>query len=631
MSGAAMERQPADGARSSDSGWRIVAGAGAVLAGLAAIRLLAFGWAPLGADAGRYLYVGLSVFAGDGPRMETGDLYLARAPAFGIALAAPGALLGVDPVVGGRLVAVGLVLAGCVAALRLGWHLGGAPGAVGVALALAATPFLWWLVPTTSIDPVQAGGLLATIFVLRRADRRGWALAGLVFGLTVLVKETIAPAALLPLAWWGSLPARRWLRLTLLFGLMALLVAGWWWLLAWRETGAVFPLNALAGPLRRDVPNPIALGPPQLILGVIFAASWVILAARRHDEPLVRALVLALFCALPAAALAFREGLNERQYAIPVFLSVVATGVALSGPIGSLGRRAQSLRGLSPGRAEGRPVVRDRALLAGATALAVVTVVAAQVVAPRPVRTQAADQLAAHLHAVVPLGSRVVASFGVRSLLGVRLFRQATVDVLPTQAVQPVDDPASYVWLGLRGRDVFGLSVGGFARSLEAPTSYLVIEGPGSLTPLELVPALETGLAGPRLRPEAAISDGRRMAYAFAIDPRRRLRAAGLHASADALTTWIRRASGPGPTDRLLAARPVVSGDSIALERLLVTLGDGACLGPAGLGYPDDARVLLRSGDPACLAATAARRCPRRGHPGGTGSRGLDRSALLLG
>ncbi len=92
------------------------------------------------ADDALYLFVGLSVFAGQGPVTPTGDVLLLRSPLYPVILATGSTLVGGDPLDGARAVALVLAIVCLLGSLRLGWLLAGAGGAVGTAFVLAAVP-----------------------------------------------------------------------------------------------------------------------------------------------------------------------------------------------------------------------------------------------------------------------------------------------------------------------------------------------------------------------------------------------------------------------------------------------------------------------------------------------------------
>ena len=247
---------------------------GAVIA-IVLVRTVLVGWAPVAPDDARYLFVGLSMFSGDGPVTPSGDVFWLRSPVYPLILATGSVLAGGDPLDGARIVAIGLAIVCLVGAVRLGWLLGGAGGAIGTLLALAAMPIVWRLTPTLRIDLPQTAGIIAVLLVVRRPTAGRWALGGVLFGLTVLVKESALPMALLPLALLGTVPLRRVATLGFVFVLAAVLTAGWWWVLVWLGTGAIFPLNALEVVEARDVGRGLGLGRTTILFGGVAVLGWL--------------------------------------------------------------------------------------------------------------------------------------------------------------------------------------------------------------------------------------------------------------------------------------------------------------------------------------------------------------------
>ena len=243
-------------------------------------------------------------------------------------LASGSVLVGGDPLDGARLVAIVLAIVCLVGAVRLGWLLGGAGGAIGTLLALAAMPIVWRLTPTLRIDLPQTAGVIAVLLVVWRPTTGRWALGGVLFGLTILVKESVLPMALLPLALLGTEPLRRVVTLGAVFLLAALLTAGWWWVLVWLGTGAIFPLNALEVVEARDVGRDLGLGRTTVLFGGVAVLGWLAMVGRARVDVGARLLVVAAACLLPAAAYAATHGLDSRNYAGLAVLSSVAIGVA---------------------------------------------------------------------------------------------------------------------------------------------------------------------------------------------------------------------------------------------------------------------------------------------------------------
>ena len=85
------------------------------------------------------------------------------------------------------------------------------------------------------------------------------------------------PMALLPLALIGTEPLRRVVGLGMVFLVAALLTAGWWWILVWFGTGAIFPLNALEVVEARDVGRELGLGRTTVLFGGVAVLGWLAL------------------------------------------------------------------------------------------------------------------------------------------------------------------------------------------------------------------------------------------------------------------------------------------------------------------------------------------------------------------
>ena len=165
----------------ADGRW-IGLGLVAALVVLALLRVALGGWAPLAPDDARYLYVGLSILDGHGPVTPSGSTFLLRSPVYGLALATGSTLVGGDPLVGARLVALGLSLLALAGALRLGWLLAGPGGALGTAFALVAAALIWRLMPSLRIDLPQTAAIVATLLAMWRPTTRRWALGGVLLG-----------------------------------------------------------------------------------------------------------------------------------------------------------------------------------------------------------------------------------------------------------------------------------------------------------------------------------------------------------------------------------------------------------------------------------------------------------------
>ena len=66
------------------------------------------------------------------------------------------------------------------------------------ALVLLMTPLFWLLVPSTLVDVALMAFTVVVLLVIARPTPKRMLLAGVLVGLTLLVKETSAPLVILP-------------------------------------------------------------------------------------------------------------------------------------------------------------------------------------------------------------------------------------------------------------------------------------------------------------------------------------------------------------------------------------------------------------------------------------------------
>jgi 4-amino-4-deoxy-L-arabinose transferase-like glycosyltransferase len=555
-------------------------------------RLASFGWADVAADDARYVYVGLSTLDGHGPVTPTGNLFILRSPVYGIALAAGSAVLGDGPIAGARIVAAILTIAGLLATVRLAWLLSGPIAAVGSTVALLAIPLIWLLLPTLRIDLPQATGVIATLLALLRPTPRRWAMAGVLFGLTVLVKETILLLAFAPLACVGTMPRRRLAHLWAIYLVSAAVVAGWWWVVVWSQSGAIFPLNAIGVIEARDVGSEIRLDLFRVVLLALLATAWlIVLVAARRDRRL-RLLVVAAACLVPPAAYAMLNGLNVRNYAGLAVLSAVAVGVA-----------ATSLVAWARARSPRRDVSRVAAITLAAV-LGVGVVVAGQSRVANPTESALPGQVVSWLRAEAAPGARVVMTFRYSEIVALELYGDVAVPVLGAVRVDPASPVSDYLWMGLRDRQLFGFKRSTWEAMIGQPgTTDLVLAGPHPLTPAELMPVLDRGALSGLTRAQSFAADGD-WATIYRVIPgsvRPVLTEVPLHLSAAAANAWLDdAAAGPDAGAGVAAGRLAESGAVVVgpdTDTLARRLAGHACLIPIGT----DAARVVASG-PGCRA-----------------------------
>jgi hypothetical protein len=439
-------------------------------------------------------------------------------------------------------------------------------------------PQFWEQIVSLGIDLPHAAFYLGAIALLWYPRPGHWLAAGGLLGLTLLVKETVAPAVLLlPIAWlppWSGLSWRTWARLSTVFLLAIAVVAGWWWFLVWRETGLLFPLNSLQAIIRDEAEVTLSPTRTSAVAWLAVVAAWAYLLVKRFREAGVRLLAFGALALAPAVTATVLLSQPERNLTVLVLLSCVAAGVAAADLW-----RAGSTR------------LPRRARLA-ATAVVAVALIAGPVMGQRIVRATHQDSLAAEAAAIIRptlrAGEEVISSFRGRSPLGVELFDvHVRVRLLPVAAVQRPAAASDYLWLGERRGTLFGLTRANWQRVLRSDdAAYMVLTAPHLLTPTELLPALRTADGQPPgvtfvqtlVRPFGT-------ADIFQIAPGLIDRAAQvrLHAEPGALIHWLDDAEAAGMSDAsasLLAARPVVFARATELKDLARRLGTEACLRP---------------------------------------------------
>ena len=536
-------------------------------------RLILFGWATVAPDDARYIFVGLSTLAGDGPVTPDGNLFLLRSPAYGLALASAGQLVG-DPLTGARLLATALAIAGLLGAVRIGWLIGGPVAGVCTAICLIAMPLIWRLLPTMRIDLPQTAGVVGVLLAIHRPTTRRWALAGVILGLTILVKETILLLGALPIAAVGFVPPRHLARLWLVYALAAVAVAAWWWVIVWMQAGVIFPLNALGTIERRDVGSDIRIDPTGVLILAAATASWLVVAWRARRELPARYLAVAAVCLAVPAAYATLNGLSTRNYVGLAVLTAIAIGVGVS----TLGTALATRAGADRRRGVAVWGVIGVVLVAGA--------LLGQRSSGRPSEQPLPYQIANWLEPRA--GDRVVMTFLYSEVTAVDMFDTASIPKLPVFRYQERKGLDDYLWLGLRDQQLFGITRQAWAESLGDPsTSHLVLAGPHMLTPVELIPALDRGIL-PGVGAMTRIEARKEWAQIYEVEPRNAATPPDLsvHLSPATAEAWLateaRGSTRETREAQLIDARPILVGRGA--PAFLKQLSVAACLEPAGEG-----------------------------------------------
>lgn len=296
-----------------------------------AIRLALEGLdGPVFSDAGAYLYAGNSLITGHGLTAPDGNLFHPHGPVGPILIAASSQLIGTDPFTGPKLVIALIFLASLLGTVRVGQLLGGSLAALCTAVGLAAVPFIWSGLLEVLIDQPQLGLVIATILLLMTPTPTRVAAAGIVFGICILTKETIALAAVMPLAWIGAMPRREVQRIFAIFIGAMFLTAFWWWIVVWLDSGVVFPFDQLGRVASRSTER-FGVGIEEGLTFLILILAWVWFIGRERGRAQARLVMLAGLGMILPSIIAVSNQLDFRQLLPISALTCIAGGVALAG------------------------------------------------------------------------------------------------------------------------------------------------------------------------------------------------------------------------------------------------------------------------------------------------------------
>ena len=225
-------------------------------------------------DEAKYLGVGYSMLAGDGPRTVFGAVFTPHSPLWPILLAAPDVWFGIDPFAWGQFLNV---IAGVGVLLLVGWfgaRIRPLVGALAV-VAYLATPYLQDLTRTARLDVPVAflvlGYLAVGMDAVRRDSIPRAIAAGVLVAIAFLVKEIALPVAPVPFLFAILIgrPFAAIARLAAATALVAAVATAWWFVLFASYTHQVYRLGAsdrLLVPLYAVVAILVAVG---------LAAPWL--------------------------------------------------------------------------------------------------------------------------------------------------------------------------------------------------------------------------------------------------------------------------------------------------------------------------------------------------------------------
>lgn len=285
---------------------------------------------PVFSDAGAYLYAGNSLITGHGLTAPDGNLFHPHGPVGPVLIAVSSQLLGTDPFTGPKLVIAVIFLASLLGTVRIAQILGGDSAALCTAAGIAAVPFIWSGFLEVLIDQPQLGLIVAVILLLMTPTTARVAGAGVLFGISILTKETIALAAVMPLAWIGVMPRREVQRIVLIFAGALFATAFWWWVVVWTDSGVIFPFDQIGRVGSRSTER-FGIGGPEILSFVILILAWVWFVRRERHSARARLVMLAGLGMIPPTIIAVSNQLDFRQLLLISALSCVAGGVALAG------------------------------------------------------------------------------------------------------------------------------------------------------------------------------------------------------------------------------------------------------------------------------------------------------------
>jgi 4-amino-4-deoxy-L-arabinose transferase-like glycosyltransferase len=261
-------------------------------------------------DDAKYVGIGRNVLDGNGPRNVFGSIFLKHSPVWPVLIVLPEQLAGIHPIDVGHflnaLSGVAIILMVGV----LGWRVRPALGGLAAAT-LVGLPYVSDIGRTAGIDlpsiAITFGYLLVGFAAVRRNSLLLAGLAGLLFGLGFVIKETILPFAPVPflaaIVW--DIPWRSILRTAGVTVALAAVGCGWWFAMYADYTGEVYRVGYPAWTL---TPAAIAI------------ALFVLLALAA--EPIARR--------LPAGARSAADGWKLPAIARDHGRSIAAWGLAIA-------------------------------------------------------------------------------------------------------------------------------------------------------------------------------------------------------------------------------------------------------------------------------------------------------------
>ncbi len=298
--------------------------------GFLAWRVVAHGVLAIAPDDAEYIGVGRRLISFRSPTGIDGTLFTIRSWVWPLVIGSASRLGRGDPFRGPEILGVMLGASAVVGAVVFAYRRAGGAAAICAALVLMITPVLWDVAASPRIDGALLALLVLTVLIAAEPSPRRVVVAGLLAGLTMLVKETSAPLVLLPLAWWGVVPAAEWRRWAVRFVAAFMLAVGWWFVAVLVLRGEVFPFQGLAQAARRAVPRAWSLDPAALTLIAAWVVGAIVLVVYRRRAVGIRVLLLAAVAVLPATTIAWVDEFALRQFAPVALFGALIVALALN-------------------------------------------------------------------------------------------------------------------------------------------------------------------------------------------------------------------------------------------------------------------------------------------------------------
>ncbi|MGZ4678294.1 MAG: hypothetical protein ACXV8Y_17325 [Acidimicrobiia bacterium] len=316
------------------------------VAGLLVWRVVAHGILPIAPDDAEYIGVGRRLLALQSPTRVNGQLYTIRSWVWPILTGTASRLMPGDVFRGPKALGVLLGLVALAGAVWFAYRRRGGVAAVATAAALGLTSVAWEVAASTRVDVALLAFLVVTMIVAAEPSPRRVILAGVLAGVTLLVKESSALLVLLPFAWFRRDHYAAWRRIALHFWMAFAAAVSWWFVFILVTRDEVFPFEGLQQAVNRNVPRAWSPNVAAWALVALWVVAVLVLVLRSSREPGIRVIGIAFVALIPPAAIAWTKELALRQFAPLAIVGALAIGVAVGDLVarasGRLARRTRT-------------------------------------------------------------------------------------------------------------------------------------------------------------------------------------------------------------------------------------------------------------------------------------------------